>query len=75
MVDLLGDISDTVDSDIKKVDVVFFVETNGKNKRRVTIPHYVMEDLLLLAKVKKSQLDEIGDEREWKGHVFYSQVI
>ncbi|MEO4053418.1 tyrosine-type recombinase/integrase [Solibacillus sp. CAU 1738] len=59
----------TIVSDNKE-ERQFLKETKGKKKRRVTIPHYVMEDLLLLAKVKKSQLDEIGDEREWKGHVF-----
>ncbi len=45
-------------------------ETKGKKKRRVTIPQSIMEDLLLLARVKQSQLNEVGNEREWDGHVF-----
>ncbi|MFF5993424.1 tyrosine-type recombinase/integrase [Lysinibacillus sp. KU-BSD001] len=48
----------------------FLKETKGKKKRRVSIPHYVMEDLILLGKVKQSQLDELGDAREWKEHTF-----
>ncbi|MFJ8516137.1 tyrosine-type recombinase/integrase [Lysinibacillus xylanilyticus] len=45
-------------------------ETKGKRKRVVTIPSNIMNDLVTLAAVKKYQLDEAGDEREWEEHFF-----
>lgn len=45
-------------------------ETKGKRKRVVTIPSNIMNDLVTLAAVKKYQLEEADDEREWEGHVF-----
>lgn len=54
----------------KKEERQLLKETKGKKKRRVTIPHLVMQDLLLLGRVKESQLRELGNEREWEGHIF-----
>ncbi|UKJ44328.1 site-specific integrase [Lysinibacillus sp. ACHW1.5] len=45
-------------------------ETKGKRKRVVTIPSNIMNDLVTLAAVKKYQLEEADDEREWEGHIF-----
>ena len=45
-------------------------ETKGKRKRVVTIPSNIMNDLVTLAAVKKYQLEEADDEREWEGHFF-----
>ena len=45
-------------------------ETKGKRKRVVTIPSNIMNDLVTLAAVKKYQLEEAGEEREWNDHIF-----
>lgn len=45
-------------------------ETKGKRKRVVTIPTNIMNDLVTLAAVKKYQLEEAGEEREWNEHIF-----
>lgn len=45
-------------------------ETKGKRKRVVTIPSNIMNDLVTLAAVKKYQLEEAGEEREWNEHIF-----
>lgn len=45
-------------------------ETKGKRKRVVTIPTNIMNDLVTLAAVKKYQLEEAGEEREWNKHIF-----
>ena len=51
-------------------DGIIVKETKGKRKRVVTIPSNIMNDLVTLAAVKKYQLQEAGDEREWKEHFF-----
>ncbi len=51
-------------------DGIIVKETKGKRKRVVTIPSNIMNDLVTLAAVKKYQLDEAGDEREWKERFF-----
>ncbi|MFY0520860.1 tyrosine-type recombinase/integrase [Lysinibacillus sp. UGB7] len=45
-------------------------ETKGKRKRVVTIPSNIMNDLVTLLAVKKYQLEEAGEEREWDDHIF-----
>lgn len=51
-------------------DGIIVKETKGKRKRVVTIPSNIMNDLVTLAAVKKYQLEEAGDEREWNEHFF-----
>ncbi|WP_375106029.1 tyrosine-type recombinase/integrase [Lysinibacillus fusiformis] len=51
-------------------DGIIVKETKGKRKRVVTIPSNIMNDLVMLAAVKKYQLEEAGDERVWEGHTF-----
>ncbi|MED3802799.1 site-specific integrase [Lysinibacillus xylanilyticus] len=51
-------------------DRIIVKETKGKRKRVVTIPSNIINDLVTLAAVKKYQLQEAGDEREWNEHFF-----
>jgi len=51
-------------------DGIIIKETKGKRKCVVTIPSNIMNDQVTFAAVKKYQLEEAGDEREWKEHFF-----
>lgn len=53
-----------------KGDGIVLKETKGKRKRTISIPPNIMSNLVTLAAVKRYQLEEAGDEREWKEHNF-----
>lgn len=52
------------------IDGLILKETKGKRKRVITISEYVMKNLIRLSSIKKSQLEQVGDNRKWKNHMF-----
>lgn len=58
-------------TDENEIDGMVLKETKGKRKRVVTIPTNVIEDLKLLAAVKKYQIQENNDSTNWKNHLFF----